>query len=170
MEFKKVCIEDKKGIKTLSELASKIIKLHFDPIIGSEQNDYMIKKFQSVKSITEQIVSGYNYYFVLDNKIIIGFLAFYPKDNKMYLSKFYLDSKYRGKGFAGKMFKFIKDETIKNNLSKIFLHINKNNIKVIQIYEHFGFKKVREEKTDIGNNYVMDDFVLEYKINNKCNK
>jgi hypothetical protein len=32
------------------------------------------------------------------------------------------------------------------------------------VYEHLGFVKVREEVADIGNGYVMDDYILEYEI------
>ncbi len=146
MNFKKVYIEDKKAIKKLSAFASKIVKKHFDPLVGKKQNDYMINIFQSVSAITKQIKKGNRYYFVLQNQENIGFMAFYSKNGKMYLSKFYVDSEYRGKGIASKMFKFVKQETIKENLSKIFLNVNKNNTEVIQIYEHFGFCKVGEEK------------------------
>ena len=35
---------------------------------------------------------------------------------------------------------------------------------MIRIYEHFGFRKVREEKNDIGNGFYMDDWVLECPV------
>jgi ribosomal protein S18 acetylase RimI-like enzyme len=165
MEYKKVCLEDKKAIENLSALAAKIVKQHFDPIIGTKQNDYMISKFQSVSAITEQIAMGYRYYFVEHNQENVGFMAFYPKSGKMYLSKLYVDSIYRGKGISSKMFQFIKQETMKEKLSAIILNVNRNNTEVIRIYEHLGFCKVREEENDIGNGYFMEDFVLEYTCN-----
>jgi hypothetical protein len=75
----------------MSLLASSIVKEHFDPLIGSAQNDYMIEKFQSVEAIREQIAKGYEYYFVCNeqNKNI-GFLAIYDRKTDLYLSKFYL--------------------------------------------------------------------------------
>jgi ribosomal protein S18 acetylase RimI-like enzyme len=92
-------------------------------------------------------------------------MAFYPKSGKMYLSKLYVDSIYRGKGISSKMFQFIKQETMKEKLSAIILNVNRNNTEVIRIYEHLGFCKVREEENDIGNGYFMEDFVLEYTCN-----
>jgi ribosomal protein S18 acetylase RimI-like enzyme len=50
------------------------------------------------------------------------------------------------------------------NLKKIWLTCNRNNTNSIAIYEHLGFKKVREEVTDIGNGFVMDDFIFEYEV------
>jgi len=31
-------------------------------------------------------------------------------------------------------------------------------------YERLGFAKIKEEKTDIGNGFVMDDYIMELKI------
>ena len=104
----------KKGeIGILSKTAAEIVREHFDPIIGTEQNDYMIAMFQSVPAITEQFETGYRYYFVLRDEKIIGFLAFYPKGDIMYLSKFYLYKEERGKGYAKEMLAFVIQEAEK---------------------------------------------------------
>ena len=84
-----------------SFFASCIVKQHFDPIIGEAQNDYMIDKFQSVPAISGQIRNGYRYYLVTDGEgALLGFLAFYPREESMYLSKFYVDGKKRGRGIG----------------------------------------------------------------------
>ena len=165
MELIRVKAEDRGMIAGLSAFASEIVKEHFDPIIGPEQNDYMIARFQPVSAITEQIRSGYRYY-VAENEAgkMEGFLAFYPRDGKMYLSKFYVHRAARGHGIAGKMFEFVEEETRKEGLPAIFLNVNRDNQAVIRIYEHFGFRKVREEKNDIGNGFYMDDWVLECPV------
>ena len=101
-------------MKKLSDFAGKIVREHFDPIIGPDQNSYMIARFQSAEAIHEQIVSGgYRYYIVQADGCWAGFIAFYPRGERMYLSKFYLDREFRGRGIAGKMFAFIREETAK---------------------------------------------------------
>ena len=45
MEFIQVTLKDKEKIETLSALASSIVKEHYDPILGAEQNDYEVYKF-----------------------------------------------------------------------------------------------------------------------------
>ena len=62
MKYKRIYLEEKEKIRDLSEFASKIVKEHFDSIIGAAQNDYMISKFQTPESIEEQIKHGYEYY------------------------------------------------------------------------------------------------------------
>lgn len=157
--------EDRSVTEALSAFASRIVKEHFDPIIGPEQNDYMIERFQSVSAIEEQIRSGYRYYLAegTDGRFL-GFLAFYPREGKMYLSKFYVDRSVRGRGISRQMFRFLTDETEKEGLPAIFLNVNRDNSQVIRIYEHLGFVRIREEKNDIGNGFFMDDFVLEYRL------
>lgn len=79
-------------------MASSIVKEVFGPMIGAAQNDYMIRLFQTVPAIIEQLDNGYTYYIVKDASGDVGFLAFYPREGMLYLSKFYLTSG-RGEGF-----------------------------------------------------------------------
>ena len=66
MEFKKIELSDKASVTRLSQAASEIVKEYYDPIIGAEQNDYMIEKFQSVPAVTHQLEEGYHYYLLLE--------------------------------------------------------------------------------------------------------
>ena len=164
MNYEKISASNTVEIKELSALATEIVKEHFDSLIGAAQNDYMIRRFQSVPAITEQLEHGYQYYFVSDiagNKV--GFLAFYPRGNELYLSKFYLQKAQRGKGIAKDMLQFVIQRAQEVGLSSIVLNVNKNNSAVLA-YEKLGFIKIIEEKNDIGNGYVMDDFVYRYLI------
>jgi len=158
---------DSSEIQTLSKVASEIVREHFDPIIGTAQNDYMLAKFQSEEAIREQFEHGYRYYWVEEDNTRVGFLAFFPKDGKMYLSKFYVMKEFRGRHLAGKMLQFIIEETKKEGLDAIYLNVNRGNLDTIAIYEHLGFEIVRQEKNDIGGGFFMDDHVLEYQIGNK---
>ena len=150
--------DDNEGIKDMSRMATEIVREHFDPIIGTKQNDYMLEMFQTESAIKNQLDKGYNYYFVKADKKVVGFTAFYPRKDVMYLSKFYLYKDERGKGYASKMLEFIKDETKAANLEGIELNVNREN-EVCHIYEHMGFKIIREEKNDIGSGFYMDDYV-----------
>ena len=146
MKFEKVEKDDFSSVQRLSKLAAGIVKKHFDPIIGPEQNDFMIEKFLSVESITEQLEEGYQYYFVRDEPgEDIGFLVFYPKKESMYLSEFYLKEKARGKGLSRKMLKFMFKAARKEGLTAIRLNVNKNN-SAVRAYKSLGFEKVTERK------------------------
>ena len=145
-------------IAEMSTLASAIIKDYYDPLLGAAQNDYMIEMFQSERAIREQLDHGYRYYFARANGDDIGFLAFYPRGDALYLSKWYLRADTRGRGFARTMLDFLSEEAKKIGLHAIELNVNKYN-KTIAVYERLGFERIRDEKNDIGSGYFMDDYV-----------
>lgn len=158
-EFIRLTSASSKDIEEMSHMASEIVKDHFDPIIGPEQNDYMISQFQTPEAIREQLEHGYTYYFVREDGRNIGFLAFYPKNDAMYLSKFYLYKNERGKGYAKQMLAFVEHETEKAGLCAVELNVNRHN-SAVRAYEKMGFVIIREEKNDIGRGFVMDDYVF----------
>lgn len=159
MEFVKLIEEDEKAIASMSKMAVEIVREHFDPLIGKEQNDYMISLFQTPEAIRRQLKEGYRYYFVRKQGENIGFLAFYPKGENLYLSKFYLYRKERGKGYARKMLSFVEEECVKEGLQAVQLNVNRYN-EAVQVYRKLGFDIVRQEKNDIGNGFFMDDYVM----------
>ncbi len=144
----------------MSAMAQEIVRKHFDPIIGKAQNDYMLSLFQTPAAIKEQMEHGNRYYFVRQDGRNIGFLAFYPKGNAMYLSKFYLYAKERGHGYAREMLAFVIAETKREGLQAIQLNVNRDN-PAVGVYEKLGFCRIREEKNDIGSGFYMDDFVYQ---------
>ena len=154
---------DKKEIAKMSEIATAIIRDYYNPIIGKEQNEYMIKMFQTEEAILEQLEHGYNYYFVREDGRDLGFIAFYPRENALYLSKFYLYKDERGKGFAKPILEFLKEKAKEFGYNRIELNVNKNNDTRF-IYEKLGFKVAWAEKNDIGNGFYMDDFVYALDI------
>lgn len=164
LEFRPLTIGDEKGVAAMSALATAIVKEHFDPIIGAAQNDYMIRLFQSEDSIRRQLQEGSQYYFVCrEGGQAVGFMAFYPKDGKLYLSKFYLRKTERRQGLSRQMLDFLIQAAKKAALPAIYLNVNRGN-DAIYAYKHLGFRKIRQEVKDIGNGFIMDDDVYEYRL------
>ncbi len=167
VDVQRVSLSNRNQVLLLSQLASRVVKEYYDPILGAEQNDYMIWRFQSVEAIDEQLAGGYDYYLVWeDRKTPIGFLAFYLRKEDLYLSKLYLQKESRGKGYAREMLDFIIRQAKEKKREKVTLNVNRFN-PTIKIYEKMGFVQVREEKIDIGGGYYMDDYVYSLQLNPK---
>ena len=149
---------DADGIREMSEMATEIVREHFDPLIGKKQNDYMLAMFQTEDAIKKQLENGYQYFFVCDEEQNLGFLAFYSRADAMYLSKFYLYRDQRGTGYAHQMLEFVISCAKKQNLHGIELNVNKQN-SACRAYESLGFCVLRSEKNSIGNGFFMDDYV-----------
>lgn len=151
-------------IYTVSSLADAIWHEYFTPIIGEEQVDYMLEKFLSPDALEEQIQSGYEYFLFDFEAVFAGFAGFHVENGSMFLSKLYIFEDYRGKGISSHVFQQLVGICQKRKLDKIWLTCNKHNTHTLEVYKHWGFEIVREEVTDIGNGFVMDDYILEYKI------
>jgi len=163
MVFEKLSLSDEGAVEEMSAIATAIVREHYDPILGKEQNDYMLKKFQSAQAIRGQLEQGYRYYFVGDKAHRLGFMAFYPRGEAMYLSKLYLYKDERGKGYSRRMIDFVADQARAEGLSAIELNVNRFNGSV-DIYEKLGFTRIRSEKIDIGSGYFMDDYVYSLPV------
>ena len=151
-------------VYSLSAVADDIWHEHFVPIIGEAQVDYMLEKFLSPDALVEQINSGYQYYLLSYEYTFAGFAGVHKEEDRLFLSKLYVHKDFRGKGLASYMFGQFIELCKKNHLSKIYLTCNRRNTDTIEIYKHWGFEVVREEATEIGSGFVMDDYIMEYTI------
>ena len=52
----------------------------------------------------------------------------------------------------------------RNGHKSIYLTVNKYNTPSYEIYLHLGFKVIDAVVNDIGNGYVMDDYIMEYTL------
>lgn len=152
----------------LAEFAAGVWHEHYDSLLGSTQVDYMVEKFQSAPAIRHQMDSGYEYYTVLDSESgeLMGFCGIHPEpqEHSLFLSKLYIGAQYRRKGLATMVMSFLEDYAHKMNADRIWLTVNKYNTGSITAYLRFGFQVVRQEVTDIGSGYVMDDYIMEKRI------
>lgn len=143
---------------TIAKLAHKIWHEHYIPIIGKDQVNYMVKKFQTSEAMQKQAQEGYEYYLINYHNDPVGYLAVEKRNNDLFLSKIYILKEYRGKKIGKEAFKFINNRAKALSCNTISLTVNKNNTTAIKAYEKIGFKNVDALVTDIGNGFVMDDY------------
>lgn len=151
-------------VYSTTAVAEEIWHQHYTPIIGKEQVEYMLEKFLSPEALVEQINSGYEYFVFSYEYTFAGFAGIHEENGKLFLSKLYVHKDFRGKGIASYLFQKFIEICKMRNLSTIWLTCNRHNTQSLEVYKHWGFETVREEVTDIGNGYVMDDYIMEYTI------
>ena len=159
---------------TASRLAREIWAEHYTAIIGADQVDYMLDKFQSENAIVDQIQNkGYIYFLIEESKQAqnqsgsgqaIGYFAIFQEDDALFLSKLYIRKAMRGKGIARETIDFIKSLAVEKKLGKITLTVNKNNIGPIAAYEKLGFVNQGPIVQDIGGGFIMDDYKMELRL------
>lgn len=165
VERRFVLAEDDEGIREIAVLAEEIWNQHFVPIIGKAQVDYMVEKFQSYPALKAQIEDGgYEYYQMRSGSVLAGYIGVHPEDEALFLSKLYIKQDCRGQHLATEAFRFLVDLCRKRGLKKIWLTCNKHNDNTLAVYDHLGFKITDEQVADIGNGFVMDDYIMTYEL------
>jgi len=163
--IKFIKVTDICDIQKLAVLASAIWHEAFANILSPEQIDYMIEKFQSFGAIKTAIdKDNYEYFFISDETGITGYTGIQQKDDKLFLSKIYIAKENRGRKIASEAFLFLEELARKRNLKSIWLTVNRNNTHAIEVYKSKGFSIIRTQITDIGNGFVMDDYVFEKNL------
>ncbi|WP_372518546.1 GNAT family N-acetyltransferase [Candidatus Ruminimicrobiellum ovillum] len=161
--FEQVVTEEQ--IKVLADTANIVWHDAFKEILTLKQIEYMIEKFQSFNALTEAInKNGYEYYLIKADNNVAGYTGLHEENGKMFLSKLYILKEYRGKQVASKAFEFIENLAKEKKLKSVWLTVNKNNNHAIEVYKHKGFVVIRKQVADIGNGFVMDDYVFEKNL------
>ena len=151
-------------IDIIESLAKEIWTEHFIPIIGEQQVDYMLAKYQSKQAVKEQIASGVLYFLIKESLAFIGYIAVHPRGDELFLSKIYVQSSCRARGYGKKAVQFVETLARERGLRKIALTVNKNNTRAIRAAEKVGFRNVGSLVKDIGSGFVMDDYAMEKTV------
>lgn len=154
-----------KDIPLIQELARKSWESAYKEILGQAQIEYMLSTMYSTQELQNQIEENPNYHYVLiwNKNTVGGFMGFehHYEEQTTKLHRLYLLPEAQGKGLGKASLNFLKKEAKMNKDTRIILNVNKNN-NARNIYESQGFTIYDEGVFDIGNGYVMDDFLMEF--------
>ena len=150
------------GIQSVKALAERIWPLVYCHILGADQIDYMMKMMYRGNVIQNELGQGVEYYLVLDAAgRHIGYFSLYQVSESVgKLDKLYLVSAARGGGRGQKLLNWCVSWGRRRNLKQLILNVNKNNSAAQKAYLRANWKCLRSECNDIGNGFVMDDFVF----------
>ena len=161
ISFKKATKVD---IPQIQELAKKSWNSAYQNIISQDQIDYMLQQMYSEEEISSHLENpNYQYYLILKDETAAGFIGFefHYENATTKLHRIYLLEDFKGQGLGKAAINFLKGKTSETTDNRIILNVNKNN-PAKQMYESQGFTTYKEDIFDIGNGYVMDDFLMEF--------
>lgn len=155
----------KDQLKELAILANTIWHEYFTDLISEEQIDYMVERFQSYDAIEKAMKEeGYVYFLAYEQHELIGYCGVKPEEKRLFLSKLYLRKDMRGKGLSSTLLKKAIQFAQEQNLRAIYLTCNKYNQHSLDVYHAKGFYDIDAVTTDIGNGFVMDDYILQLDL------
>ena len=150
-------------IPIIRNLAENIWPEAYGDIITAEQISYMLDLIYSEAALERQMKAGHQFLLAMHESIPIGFASFSKKSEAeptVYrLHKLYVLPRQQGQGVASGLLDHISEESKKAGGMQLELNVNKFNTAKI-FYEKKGFTVLREEVIDIGEGYVMDDYVM----------
>lgn len=166
ISFQLVQEDHEQDLILVEDLARKIWKEHYTPIIGAEQVRYMLDTFQSAAAIAQQIRAGFRYYLFLEHDILAGYLGYVRQGDfpGLQLSKLYVLQEYRGRGLGRAGLELVQEHCLQQDLDLIWLTVNKYNTRSIAWYKRMGFEHVCSLVSDIGAGFVMDDYKLQKQL------
>ena len=149
-------------IDTLIPLAYRIWHAHYPGIITPEQIDYMLERGYTRPIILDEIKNqGVTWLEIKTGGTMIGFASVGPyAPATMKLHKLYLLPECHGTGIGARALAEVERIARDNAASGLVLNVNRHNGKAIRAYERAGWHVAGEDVADIGNGYVMDDFVM----------
>ncbi|TAE58561.1 MAG: GNAT family N-acetyltransferase [Nostocales cyanobacterium] len=152
----------------LRKISREIWLSHYAQILSREQIEYMLNLMYGDGVVENEINNlGISYDQVIKDHQMVGYLSYgLEVDNNidyLKLHKCYLLPKLHGFGYGQMMLSHVL-KTAQLINKPIILNVNKENKKGINSYTRFGFKIIRSEVKDIGNGFVMDDYIMVYEI------
>jgi diamine N-acetyltransferase len=138
----------------------------YGAILTQAQLEYMMEMMYSKTSLQTQRDSMHHFILAIQNGVALGFASFefhcggVPKTK---VHKIYILPNAQGKGIGNILIDFIINEAKLMQQEALFLNVNRNN-PAQHFYSKLGFFIAKEEVIDIGNGYVMDDYVMEKPI------
>jgi ribosomal protein S18 acetylase RimI-like enzyme len=152
-------------IAEAARMAREIWTAHYVPIVGLQQVDYMLERFQSESAIAAQISEGFEYFSVMRDGGLLGYAAVVPEDGEtLFLSKIYVRESARGCGAGNALLSHGSRIAEDRGFSQIRLTVNRHNRETIAWYQRRGFVQTGLQCQDIGGGFVMDDFVMSLSL------
>ncbi|MDR0514927.1 MAG: GNAT family N-acetyltransferase [Coriobacteriaceae bacterium] len=179
-------------IARLALMADHIWHEYWPALLEEAQIDYMVERFQSVEAITRDIrEKGYEYWILEHDGQVVGYTGGQGEDAtaetgtipqnpsdatddgsgecqtqgvRFFISKIYLYREDRGKGYASDVIRFYEGLCRARGMGSMYLTVNKYNELGIRAYRAKGFQTIDSVVTDIGQGFVMDDYIMEKAV------
>lgn len=153
-------------LEIIQDLAKAIWPDAYGAILSQEQLEYMMEMMYSLDSLENQLKNNIVFLLAKEENDFIGFASYelnFQNSNKTKIHKLYILPTIQGKGVGKNLILHIQEIAKKNSNAALILNVNKYN-KAKDFYLHNQFEIADSLVVDIGNGYVMDDFVMVKKI------
>lgn len=147
----------------LESLARQIWPSTYAHIISQAQIDFMLDWMYSTKTLQEQAEAGHEFYILNTDGLDSAFIALEKVDQKgrteLKINKLYVLPSLQGKGAGRALVNKAIEIAQASTATHIFLQVNKANA-AKNFYLKLGFEIREEAVFEIGNGFIMDDYIM----------
>lgn len=157
---------DTDDINSIGFLAHQIWPVTYGHILSEAQLQYMLQMMYRPASLKKQMLEDRHVFMLAElEEDPVGFASFSDtgKSGIFKLHKIYVSTAIQGKGLGKALLAAVTQEIKALGATALQLNVNRNN-KAKEFYERQGFAVIKEEDIDIGNGYLMNDYVMERVI------
>lgn len=149
-------------VPLLQGLAGRIWRACYPGMIPAAQIEYMLGWMYAPKRIEEEIRRGVNWELAKLDTSPVGYLAWDLEPGRpwLLLHKLYLAPEHHGLGLGQQMLHHVFEQARQAGAEGVELGVNKRNERALSAYRRAGFQVVDSVCREIGQGWVMDDFIL----------
>ncbi len=147
--------------EALVDLAGFIWRRHYPGIITPEQIEYMLAQRYKPGLVRQLLARGDLWLAARAGETLIGFAHSHPLQEGDYkLDKLYVHPDWQRHGIGGRLADTLASHARRHGSGRLLLRVNRQNQAAIGAYLKNGFRVATVIVEDIGNGFVMDDYVM----------
>lgn len=152
-----------KDIPIIQELSKIVWPITFASILSQDQIAYMMEMMYSTEALIKQMEEDDHHYILIkdEDEKFLGYLSFqhFAETSYTKIHKIYILPDQQGKGVGKTLINYVISEALKQNSKALKLNVNRYN-KALGFYERIGFSIAQTEDINIGNGFLMEDYVM----------
>jgi len=147
--------------EALVELAGRIWRTCYPGIITTAQIEYMLAQRYKPGLVKQLIARGDLWLGAHAGDELVGFAHGHPlQDGDYKLDKLYVHPDWQRHGIGGLLIDTVARRALEHDCNRLLLRVNRQNQQAIDAYLKSGFSVATIIMEDIGEGYVMDDYVM----------
>jgi ribosomal protein S18 acetylase RimI-like enzyme len=155
---------EEKHFPIIQQIAQATWPVTFGNILSPTQIAYMLEMMYSTSALVNQTtVKKHVFLLAEENGAHLGYLSYelnYKGLSKTKIHKIYIHPSAQGKGIGKLLIKKAEDIARENQNAILSLNVNRDN-KAVKFYEGQGFAITGKEDIDIGEGFLMEDYIMD---------
>lgn len=155
-------------LQLIRNIATTAWEKTYKEILSPAQSEYMLDMMYSDEALNKQFQNKQKFVLLRDDNTheCFGFVSFeynYKDSKKTKIHKLYVLPSNHRSGFGKSLIEYVASTACQHGDVSITLNMNRFN-RSHGFYTKMGFSIVGEEDINIGNGYLMEDYIFEKKI------